>query len=159
MKVLLRELKVEDAEISWKWRNDPEVWKLTGRKWSGNVTKEIEENWIRNVLKQEDSKRFAICVGDQELYIGNVQLTNIRNKEAFFHIFIGEKQYWGKGIGSIATKLLLDYAKEELKLNTLKLIVKKSNIPAIKIYEKVGFIISRSVDDKNYVMELSYDSH
>ena len=118
MKVLIRDLKIEDAKVSWKWRNDPDVWKLTGRKWNSYVTKRIEENWIKEVKQERNSKRFAICVGEHKRYIGNVQLTEIEDNEAFFHIFIGEKKFWGKGIGTSATKLLIEYAKNNLKLKT-----------------------------------------
>jgi len=151
MKVFLRELEIKDAEIAWKWRNDPEVWKLTGRKWNNYVTLEIEKEWIKKVKKEKNSVRFAICVEDEKEYVGNVQLTNIEKESAIFHIFIGNKNFWGKGIGEKATKLLIEYAKSKLSLNEIKLLVKKDNKAALKIYEKVGFHID-NVDNENISM-------
>jgi len=139
MKVTIRRLEVADAVISWKWRNDPEIWKLTGRNWNGFVSKETEQKWIALVTKRNNEKRFAICVNTEEKYIGNIQLTNINDDEAIFHIFIGNKEYWGKGVATIATKQILEYAICNLKLKKISLYVKKENLSAIKVYERVGF--------------------
>jgi len=139
MSIYLRKLKFEDAIISWKWRNDPEVWQLTGRKWNNYVSQQMEEDWIRKVAQEKDSVRFAICIEETDEYIGNVQLTDITNSDAIFHIFIGNKNYWGKGYGYKATDLILKYAKTDLKLEMIKLKVKHNNSAAIKVYTKVGF--------------------
>ena len=158
MKIMIRDLEPEDAKISWRWRNDPEVWNLTGRKWNNEVTEEIERKWIDSVIMRKDEKRFAICVGKNEIYIGNVQLTNITEVDAVFHIFIGEKKYWGKGIGTITTKLIIDYAFSELKLRKINLYVKKQNKSALKVYEKVGFIIKENLEN-DYLMSLLNESN
>lgn len=59
---------------------------------------------------------------------------------ASFHIFIGEKKLWGKGIGQQATKLILKYAFSELGLEGILLEVNESNISACKIYKRMGFV-------------------
>lgn len=151
MKVLLRELQEKDAEISWKWRNDPEVWKLTGRKWNNYVTHEIEKEWIRKVKDENDSIRFAICVDEENEYVGNVQLTNIEGGTAVFHIFIGNKNFWGKGIGKEDTKLLIEHAKSLKELKKISLLVKVDNKAAFKIYENIGFIVQKE-DSENISM-------
>lgn len=151
MKVIIRKITLDDANVSWKWRNDPEVWRLTGREWNNIVTKEIEKEWIEKVLEDENSIRFAICVGENKEYIGNVQLTDINEEKAVFHIFIGNKNYWGKGIGFCATRLIIKYAKDKLKLNEIYLTVKKDHIAAIKTYNKNGFTIY-SENDNTYEM-------
>ena len=87
MKILIRPLKIEDAEISFKWRNDPEIWKYTGSRPTTEITKEIEFNWLKKSLKDQTKARFAILADD--VYVGNVQLTDIiLNESAEFHIFI-----------------------------------------------------------------------
>lgn len=147
MKIYLRKLNPLDAEVSWRWRNDPEVWKLTGRKWNNYVTKEIEEQWIQRALLEDNSIRLAICIYGSDEYIGNVQLTDIFETNAIFHLFIGEKKFWGKGVGYIATQQMLFYAKNQLGLKLITLSVKKNNFAAIKIYQKVGFKVVEYNDD------------
>jgi RimJ/RimL family protein N-acetyltransferase/glycosyltransferase involved in cell wall biosynthesis len=137
--VLIRPLAVTDAFLSWKWRNDLEVWKYTGTKPNQKITYEVEKEWIEKVLVDNTSRRFAILVDDE--YVGNIQLTNIEeNKTAEYHIFIGNKNYWGKGIASLATYQIIRYAKTVLKLEEIYLTVNSHNIPAIKVYEKCNFI-------------------
>lgn len=154
MDVKIRKLRVSDGEISWRWRNDPEVWMLTGRKWTGEVTEEIEKNWIKEVIKRDNELRFAICVGDNEQYVGNAQLTNLQNGKAEFHVFIGEKSYWGKGIGTEATKLMVDYAFRRLGLVKIYLYVKEGHFAAIKAYSKCGFRIIGNGLDGTLKMEI-----
>lgn len=142
MKVTLRLLEEEDARKSWRWRNDPEVWQLTGSKPDLPVTEAAERQWVRTVLQRTDEIRFAICAGEPPDYIGNVQLTKIRDADAEFHIFIGQKEYHNRGIGTLATKQVLDYALQQLGLQQVYLFVRPAHTAAIKVYQKCGFMIT-----------------
>lgn len=139
MDVSIRPLEANDAKISYLWRSDSEIWKYTGSKPTQNITYEIEKEWIQKVLKREDEIRFAICVGNKNEYVGNVQLTNITETDAEFHIFVGNRGFHNKGIGTKAANLILNYSDKVLKLKTVYLFVNKNNIAAIKSYEKCGF--------------------
>ena len=140
MKIHLRDLCIADSEISYVWRNDPAIWEYTGSKPKIYITPAIEKEWLTNALTNTDQKRFAICINDNEQYIGNVQLTEIQNHKAQFHIFIGEKNFWGKGIASEATRLMVNYGFEYLGLKEIYLYVNRLNVAAIKAYEKCGFL-------------------
>jgi glycosyltransferase involved in cell wall biosynthesis/RimJ/RimL family protein N-acetyltransferase len=138
--VVIRPLEKYDAEISYRWRNDSDVWKHTGSRPNREITREIELQWIQKAIADESCRRFAIVCDDT--YVGNVQLTSITSSSAEFHIFIGEKSFWGKGIAKQATYQILHYAKEELKLNNVFLSVKKDNISAVQAYLRTSFKIS-----------------
>ncbi|HFK5546683.1 TPA: GNAT family N-acetyltransferase [Elizabethkingia anophelis] len=158
LNVSIRPLKIEDAQISYVWRNDPDVWEFTGSRPENEITLEIEQQWLRQALIDSTSKRFAIINDDR--YIGNIQLTNLTDKEAQFHIFIGDKKSWGKGIATLTTYQLLFYAKETLQLESIYLIVNKNNKAAIKAYFKNGFKIDDEGDGdqlrmKIYLQELA----
>jgi len=135
--IYIRPLKIEDALISYKWRNDSDIWTYTGSRPDKEITWKIENKWLENVLKDQTTKRFAIIVDD--IYVGNIQLTNIKDKSADYHIFIGDKNYHGKGISKIATFQILYYAKNILKLESINLEVREDNVPAIKLYKNFGF--------------------
>ena len=141
MEIYLRRLEEKDAFTSHNWRNDPEIWKLTGKRPDRIITPKIELEWMRSVLNNKNESRFAICIKSSNEYIGNVQLTNLLNGSAEFHIFIGEKKYWGKGIGTKATLEMIKIGFEDLLLNEIYLFVNKMNIPAIKAYLNCGLII------------------
>jgi len=105
--IFLRPLVLEDAMISYKWRNNPEIWKYTPFHPSAPITLKVERDWLRGVLKRTDQKRFAICLTDSKRYIGNVQLLDILEQQAEFHLFIGDSSCWGKGIGERQQHLFL----------------------------------------------------
>jgi RimJ/RimL family protein N-acetyltransferase len=53
---------------------------------------------------------------------------------------MGEISLKGKGVSTNASKLLLEYAFNVLKLNRVYLFTEKENLIAQKLFEKVGFI-------------------
>ncbi|SDM20629.1 Protein N-acetyltransferase, RimJ/RimL family [Pedobacter steynii] len=137
--IFLRPLVIADAMTSFQWRNNPEVWKFTPFRPAAPITAEIETKWLRDVLLREDQKRFAICLSTTKRYIGNVQLINIADGAAEFHLFIAERECWGMGIGSQATAMILDYGFNTLHLDKILLDVNPENSGAIAIYKKMGF--------------------
>ena len=137
--ITFRKLRPEDAEISWHWRNDPELWKYTDRTHNNYITKEIEQAWIEQELAKEDVKRFAICIGSEQRYIGNISLRIEKDGEASFPIFIGDKEQWGKGITSKALSWCVDYARKELRLKKLIGKIHKNNEASIRASTKAGF--------------------
>lgn len=144
--VYLRPLILSDALTSFQWRNDPEIWVYTKFKPTMYITPEIETEWLRENLNNPDQSRFAICLKELDTYIGNVQLLDITECGGELHLFIGNKLYWGKGVGYQATMLLLRYAFMERNLELVYLRVHPANIPAISIYEKAGFEITGKED-------------
>lgn len=138
--VYIRPLVLSDANVSYQWRNDSDIWKYTEFKPDRYISLEAEQKWIKDKLENKDERRFAICLKENNQYIGNIQLLNISNGLASFHIFIGEKSLWGNGIGKQATKLILKYAFFELGLKCVLLEVNPLNISACKTYERMGFV-------------------
>ncbi|MBR4632946.1 MAG: GNAT family N-acetyltransferase [Elusimicrobia bacterium] len=146
MKITIRPLCVEDALTSYKWRNNPNIWRYTLNKPNMEITPEIETEWIKKVLNNKNEKRFAI-ISDGK-YVGNVYLTNIEKGTAKYHIFIGEESFWGKGIATEVLKQILAFAKNELKLKTIYFNPNTNNLAAIKILRKMGFIEKEIHNDR-----------
>ena len=63
------------------------------------------------------------------------------NGSVMFHITIGERDAWGRGLGTEATELMLEHAFERLGLHRVGLSVFSYNVRAIRAYEKAGFRI------------------
>ena len=146
MKVTIRPLRREDAYTSVKWRNDSEVFRYTGNTYDHEITIESELAWIERVINKKDDYRCAIEVDGA--YVGNIYLTDIHDGEAEYHIFIGNKEYWGKGVAKEASKQILTYAKEKLSLHNVILEVKRENVRAIELYKAVGFQFIKAKGDK-----------
>jgi diamine N-acetyltransferase len=140
--VYIRPLVLEDAQTSYLWRNDPQIWVYTKFRTVQRITPRMETAWLQENLDKPDQCRFAICVKELDTYVGNIQLLDIQDRRAELHLFIGNKLYWGKGIGYQATMLILRYAFFYKDLENLYLRVHPANIPALSLYEKAGFEIT-----------------
>lgn len=136
-KVQIRPLERKDAKTSYIWRNDPDIWKLTGSRPDRTITLQDEQNWIDKVISDATCRRFAIIADD--IYVGNTYLTDIHDGTAEYHIFIGDKNYWGKGIASAASKQLINFGRSKLHLKSIFLKVHEDNSVAIHVYGKMGF--------------------
>ncbi len=100
---------------------------------------EVEKFYI-NCIKDDNRHDFLIL--DNDIVIGEVIINEYDDvsNSANFRICIFYEKYYNKGIGSYATKLIIKYAFEELKLNRLSLNVFSFNDRAIAMYQKLGFI-------------------
>lgn len=149
MQVQIRPLQEQDAYTSVQWRNDPEVFKYTGNTYDHEIKIDSELAWIHKVIANPNDYRCAILVDG--VYVGNIYLTDIDGEAAEYHIFIGNKDYWGKGVAKQASFLILEYAFTVLKLKSVHLSVRKENKAAVKLYEKLGFRIKSENDDWFYM--------
>ena len=147
MDVFLRRLERDDAYVSYKWRNDPDVFKYTGTVYDHEITLETELQWIESVIKNNDEYRCAIIA--DSCYVGNIYLTNIDDEKAEYHIFIGDKSYWGKGVAKKASVEIIRYGFDYLNIKKIVLEVRPQNNSAIRLYEKLGFAMVE--ENSNFV--------
>jgi RimJ/RimL family protein N-acetyltransferase len=123
-------------EQSWKWLNDREIKMLT---MTPDFTKEQQELFFESLLRRTNYFIQGILYDD--LPIGACGLKNITEQDGEYWGYIGEKEYWGKGIGKEIMKYIISVAKEK-QLKTIYLHVSETNLRARKLYEKNGFIIN-----------------
>jgi tRNA (guanine37-N1)-methyltransferase len=69
----------------------------------------------------------------------NLILSEQDDLKATFGIVIGEKEYWGRGYGSECTREMCKIGFGHLRLEKISLTVFPKNLPAIHVYEKIGF--------------------
>lgn len=141
MEVTIRPLQEQDAYTSVKWRNDPEVFKYTGNTYSNEITIESELSWIRNVIaNNEAGTEYRCAIEADGVYVGNIYLTHLTTGIGHYHIFIGNKDYWGKGVAKKASLLILSDGINELGLQGIELSVRPENATALNLYLKLGFV-------------------
>lgn len=141
--VYLRPLGREDLNGRYcAWLNDPEVmcYMETGIFPS---TAEDLERFFREVTGTRNQVIMAVADKKTHQHIGNVKLGPIDwvHRRTTFGILIGEKKFWGKGVGAEATRLIVEYAFERLNLNRVDLGVYAEHESAVRCYERVGFKI------------------
>ena len=117
--------------------------------WEGHV------EYFRKKLADPAQKAYAIEANGK--HIGNCGLKNINEERAELWIYIGDRGSWGKGYGSQASKCLLNEARK-LHLKSLYLYVLCSNIPARRMYDRMGFIPVRMNEEDRKIMGQLADS-
>lgn len=120
------------------WLNDPEV--LLYLESAGNYTKEKLISFLQEVEKKE-ILFWAIHIKATGKHIGNIKIDpyNKRHNVAEYGIMMGDKSEWGKGYAREASETIIKYCFENLNLRKMTLGVVTENIPAVKLYECLGF--------------------
>jgi RimJ/RimL family protein N-acetyltransferase len=89
---------------------------------------------------------FAIHERKSKRLVGTTALTDrIRIRDgasALFRIVIGEKDVWGQGYGTEATRLMAEEAFDSMGLSEIRLEVFNHNQRAIAAYSRVGFEVT-----------------
>ena len=83
---------------------------------------------------------FAIVIKRGSKHIGNVSLQNISyiDRSAELAIIVGDKKYWGKGIGLETWKLMMNYGFRVLNLHRLYCGCANKNLGMRRIAKKSG---------------------
>lgn len=141
--IYLRPLEAQDLNEKYlTWLNDEEV----NRYLESGIfpqTKRDLDRFYNQVIGSPNQIVLAIADKETKQHIGNVKLGQIDwvHRRATFGILIGDKQFWGKGIGTEATQLMVEYAFGRLNLRRIVLGVHAEHKSAVRAYEKVGFKI------------------
>jgi diamine N-acetyltransferase len=104
------------------------------------LTREQEEAWYDRAMS-DDAIHFTIYERVSWRPIGNALWRDIdfRNRTAEYAIFLGEPADRGKGYGTEATRLMLDYAFTALGLHNCMLTTYAFNLAGYHAYQKAGF--------------------
>lgn len=138
--ITLRPITVDDAEPMFAALSDEESMRLTGTQQT--FTFEQVQQFCQRISEADDRVDYAITVKGDPTYVGEVVLNEIDwdNRSASFRIALGNQKLFGKGYGTEATQLILDFGFQTLKLHRIELEVYDFNPRAQHVYEKVGFV-------------------
>ena len=138
-RIYLRPLDMEDADAFVSWLNDTEIRQYLGMISPMNRLRERE--YLKDLYKDEKRLNLGIVLKKKDELIGGVGLHDIslthRNTE--IGIVIGNKNYWSKGYGTEALKLMMGHGFDQLNIHRIFLRVISNNARAIRAYEKAGF--------------------
>ena len=133
----IRKFRRENTPKKVEWINNPE----NNQFLHYDIPLEIGKTqvWFDNNIGRTD--RYDAVVEADGIPCGTIGLLSIdrKNLKAEYYIAMGETSLKGKGVATQASKLLLDYGFTELGLNKIYLFTESENIPAQKLFEKVGF--------------------
>lgn len=131
----------EDAECFVRWSHDPEYLRQVDTDTARPRTlAEINEEFSKSPAHTNELYFHLRTVAEDRLIgFGALHSIEWNNQAGILSIGIGEPEYRGKGYGTDALRLLLNYAFNELNLYRVGLDVISDNIRAIRTYEKAGF--------------------
>ncbi|NGZ15596.1 GNAT family N-acetyltransferase [Vibrio aestuarianus] len=137
----LRSLDVEDKEAFYKWSRDREVTLYSLSSYAYPQSKSDIEKWLLSINSNPKNVSFGICSNENDQLLGYAGISGIStlNRSGEYFILIGEKSYWGKGVGTSVTKIVTDYAIRTLGLHRVQLTASSINYGAIKAYENAGY--------------------
>lgn len=101
-----------------------------------------------------------ICLKSNDEIIGDIALQDIdaSNRKAGVRIAIPQDIHQGKGYGSEALRLVLEYGFGQLQLHRIELEVFAFNDRALHVYEKLGFKVEGRQRDALFYDHRYYDA-
>ncbi len=136
----LRNLQESDASGTYsEWFNDEEVCR-----WNSHHRFPMSVEDVRQYAAESSSARdrvvFAVIATDTDRHIGNISLQSIDyiNRSAEFAIVFGERDYWGKGLASEASRVVVAHGFSELNLNRIYCGTPEGNAGMIRLAAALG---------------------
>ena len=146
--LMLRPLSDEHLPLLYKWESDPELlyWSEGGEDKPLSYPPEAVRKKYSAVSKT--ALNFIVELGGRP--IGNcwLQKMNLPEVKSMYPVGtdvrridmeIGEKEYWGKGIGTAFVRMLVKFAFEEQPTDVLHCFCEDYNIRSRRVWEKLGF--------------------
>jgi RimJ/RimL family protein N-acetyltransferase len=142
---------VQPADAAGLLAIDDETVRLTGSlgREDPRWTLEYLEQWYASRAGHDDRIDLSIIERATGAWAGEVVLNDLdpRNQSCSFRIALPGPRFYGRGLGTEATRLVLDYAFDAAGLHRIELEVYAFNPRARHVYEKAGFVHEGTMRD------------
>lgn len=139
----LRRHQPSDRDAFIRWYQDPDIAVLLRHDLRPLTTIQAR-GYFDSVVLPASSAGTAWAIHDRATgtLVGTTAITQVdRNAgSCLFRIVIGEPDFWDRGIGTDATRLVIEEVFGPLDLSTLRLEVFEHNPRARHVYERLGFV-------------------
>ena len=138
-RVILRPVSADDAPGLMELLGDPEGNRLTGT--HARFTAEQARQWYASRGEHDDRLDLAIVDRASGEYAGEAVLNDLDrdNRSCGFRIGL-RPGFLDRGLGSEATRLIVAYALDTVRLHRIELEVYAFNPRARRVYERAGFV-------------------
>jgi len=130
-------MDINDAEKFTEWLNDLEITTYLTL-YTKAINAETEKTLLGKLFTEHNYSIIDNYTNEVIGTCGFVESDHV-NQTAEIGIFIGKKNLWGKGYGTEALQLLLDFGFKALNFHCVMLKTYSFNERAKKSYEKLGF--------------------
>ena len=137
-RLYLSPVNPDDVEQYTKWLNDHDVADHLGQ-YRQMISLDNERKALERL--SSEGHNYAIILKDTDTLIGNISLMDIEHihRRATLGLFIGDAEQRGKGYGTEAIRMILQYGFDILNLHNIMLLVHADNPSGLACYKKVGF--------------------
>jgi RimJ/RimL family protein N-acetyltransferase/cytidylate kinase len=141
---------LEDAEVSSRWFGQYAWGEPIHRSYEPtHMLESSDTEWLHIF---GDPKRLIFSIyNDQDEHVGECQIILDGQEGAELSLLIGRKDLWHQGYGAATVLVLMDRIFSTLKLSRAWVNVPEDNLPALGLFEKLGFLRS----DKRQLMTRS----
>ena len=126
-----------------KWLNDPDInkWMYSDKPY----TLEEVYRWIDRVVSDPKRHYFSIVVEGKPIGFVSLREDHKPSNTAEIGIVIGEKEQQSRGIGSQTINQVLEYAKNETSITSIRANIKPNNEKSIRLFTSAGFTFSQDI--------------
>ena len=126
-----------------RWQRNSEFHRLADADPAAVSSEKKVKDWLEKRSEEgfkPERYPFSIRALEGDKLIGFIGLwVDLIHSDGWVGIGIGEREFWGKGYGTDAMEVLLQYAFTELNMKRVSLALHSYNTRALKSYEKAGF--------------------
>lgn len=139
-RIKLRPIRAADLPIMCEWLRDAD----TARTWGRDplVPDDAFETDLTGRFSRFDQSGYFAIVDQHGTLLGRIDYEHLDpvDRTAELMIMIGDRQNRGQGIGTDALRTLIRHLFDDRQVERVWLTVLAWNEPAIRAYEKIGFI-------------------
>ena len=147
-RLILRPWREEDAADLYCYASDPLVGPAAG--WPPHTSEENSREVIRCILAHEANRAVVLketgkAVGSIGIMKAGMGTAPVKDDEREIGYWIG-RAYWGQGLIPEASREMLRYAFEDLKMNRIWCGYYDGNEKSRRVQEKLGFVYQRKTE-------------
>lgn len=142
----LRKIDLQDLPLLLKWRNRPHV--VQNMEHQAPILWNEHFHWFYKI--EREGYYYFIIETKENVPIGTIYISgkDIKN-EVNSGLYIGDQRYLGTGISMEASKLIIDFAFNEVGVTAIKAKVNSNNQEIIRYNESLGFKKEETLKNKN----------
>jgi diamine N-acetyltransferase len=149
-KIYLRPFQSEDSALVYFGKNDEQI-RETLFLFAPQTLEQVQDE-MKQWSTNSSFALFTICRKEDDVAVGQTALVRIDfvSRAATFYLAIYSPEFWSKGYGGEAAKMMLDYAFDILNLNRVLLHVCAENKNAVAAYKKAGYVMEGTLREAMY---------
>jgi ribosomal-protein-alanine N-acetyltransferase len=147
-RLILKQLKVEDAEDLYRIYSNRETMKFMG---TGSASIEEERSNIQKHIEKYYNKYgfglWATVLKENNTLIGRCGLLyqEIEGTKDLELAYLIDNTYWGKGLATEAAQSIIKIGFDRYKFNRIIAIINPQNIASIRVAKKIGMNYEREI--------------